>query len=87
MNILIKDILTLLPDGVKTCSVYVSDGKIKSVTTEPEGFIVDKTIFGTGKMLIPGLINSHTHATMSILRNCADDLLFNEWLFERIMPL
>ena len=87
MNILIKDILTLLPDGARTCSVYVSNGVIKSVTTEPEGFIVDKTIFGTGKMLIPGLINAHTHAAMSILRNCADDLLFDDWLFGRIMPL
>jgi len=87
MNILIKDILTLLPDGVKTCSVYVSNGVIKSVTTEPDGFIVDKTIFGNGKMLIPGLINSHTHTTMSILRNCADDLLFDDWLFGRILPL
>jgi len=87
MNILIKDITALLPDGVKTCSVYVSNGEIKSVTTEPEGFITDKTIFGNGKMLIPGLINAHTHATMSILRNCADDLLFDDWLFGRIMPL
>jgi len=87
MNILIKDILALLPDGVKTCSVYVSNGVIKSVSTEPEGFIVDKTIFGAGKMLIPGLINAHTHATMSILRNCADDLLFDDWLFGRILPL
>ena len=87
MNILIKDILTLLPDGVKTCSVYISNGVIKSVTTEPEGFIVDKTIFGTGKMLIPGLVNAHTHAAMSVLRNCADDLLFNDWLFGRIIPL
>jgi len=87
MNIFIKDILTLLPEGVKTCSVYVSSGVIKSVTNEPEGFIVDKTIFGNGKMLIPGLINSHTHTTMSILRNCADDLLFDDWLFGRILPL
>jgi len=86
MNILIKDILTVLPDGVKTCSVYVGNGTIKSVTTEPEGFIADKTIHGSGKMLIPGLINAHTHATMSILRNCADDLLFDEWLFGRVMP-
>jgi len=83
MNILIKDILTLLPEGVKTCSVYVSNGIIKSVTTKPDGFIVDKTIFGNGKMLIPGLINAHTHTTMSILRNCADDLLFDDWLFGR----
>jgi len=87
VNIVIKDILALLPDGVKTCSVYVSNGIIKSVTTEPEGFITDKTIFGNGKMLIPGLINAHTHATMSILRNCADDLLFDDWLFGRILPL
>ena len=87
MNILIKDILAVLPDGAKTCSVYISDGVIKSVTDAPEGFTADKTILGTGKMLIPGLINAHSHATMTILRNCADDLLFNEWLFERIMPL
>ena len=87
MNILIKDILTVLPDSVETTSVYISNGIIKSLTTEPEGFIVDKTIFGAGKMLIPGLINSHSHATMTILRNCADDLLFDDWLFKRIMPL
>jgi len=87
MNILIKDILALLPDGAKTCSVYISNGIIKSVTTEPEGFIADKTIYGAGKMLIPGLVNAHTHAPMTILRNCADDLLFNDWLFGRIIPL
>jgi len=87
MNILIKDILTVQPDDVKTCSVYISDGVIKSVGAEPEGFAADKTIFGAGKMLIPGLINAHTHATMSILRNCADDLLFDDWLFGRILPL
>ncbi|MCL2662606.1 MAG: amidohydrolase [Oscillospiraceae bacterium] len=87
MNIFIKDILTVLPDGIKTCSVYVSDGVIKSVTTEPEGFVFDKTIFGNGKLLMPGLINAHTHAPMTILRNCADDLLFDDWLFGRILPL
>jgi len=87
MNILIKDILTILPDGAKTCSVYVSNGIIKSVTAEPEGFLADKTIFGAGKMLIPGLINAHTHTPMTILRNCADDLLFDDWLFGKILPL
>jgi len=87
MNILVKDILTVLPDEVVTCSVYISDGVIKSVSNEPAGFKADKTIFGAGKMLIPGLVNAHSHATMTILRNCADDLLFDEWLFGRIMPL
>jgi len=87
VNILIKDILTVLPDEVKTCSVYIGGGVIKSIDTEPEGFLADKTIFGTDKMLIPGLINAHTHAPMTVLRNCADDLLFDDWLFGRIFPL
>ncbi|MDR0491731.1 MAG: amidohydrolase [Oscillospiraceae bacterium] len=87
MNILIKDILAALPDGEEICSVYISDGVITSTSETPGGFTADKTIFGTGKMLIPGLINAHTHASMSIFRNCADDLLFNDWLFGKIMPL
>jgi len=87
MNILIKDVLALLPDGVKTCSVYINNGVIASVSTAPKEFHPDKTIYGNGKMLIPGLVNTHTHASMTILRNCADDLLFNDWLFGRILPL
>jgi len=87
MNILIKDILALLPDGAKTCSVFISGGEIASISTPPDGFKADKTIQGAGKMLIPGLVNAHTHASMTIFRNCADDLLFGDWLFGRIIPL
>ena len=87
MNILIRDILALLPDGVKTCSVYIDDGVIISVSNPPDDFKADKTFYGAGKMLIPGLVNAHTHAAMTVLRNCADDLLFDDWLFGRIMPL
>ncbi|MCL2151472.1 MAG: amidohydrolase [Oscillospiraceae bacterium] len=87
MNILIKDILALLPDGVEVCSVFISNGIITSVSAVPEGFVADKTIHGAGKMLIPGFVNAHTHASMAIFRNCADDLPFNDWLFGRIIPL
>ena len=87
MNILIKDILTVLPDGAETCSFYVQDGVIASVTSAPEGFSAEKTIHGAGRMLIPGLVNAHTHTPMTLFRNCADDLLFNDWLFGRIFPL
>ena len=87
VNILIRDILAVLPGGTEVCSVYISSGCIASVTTAPDGFTADKTINGTGKMLIPGFINAHTHAAMTIFRNCADDLLFNDWLFGRIFPL
>ena len=39
------------------------------------------------KILIPGLINSHTHAAMSLLANYADDVSFNDWLFSYIWPI
>ena len=87
MNILINDILSILPGGPETCSVYIIDGIIASVSTAPDGFKADKTISGVGKLLIPGLVNAHTHAAMTIFRNCADDLLFNDWLFGRIIPM
>ena len=87
MNILVKDILAVLPGETVVCSVYITDGVIASVTSAPEGFMPDKTIHGSGKMLIPGFVNAHTHTSMTIFRNCADDLLFNDWLFGRIFPL
>lgn len=39
-----------------------------------------------GHLLIPGLINAHTHAAMSLLRGLADDLPLLEWLSEHIWP-
>ena len=87
MNILIRDILAVLPEGARVCSVGVENGMIISVGDAPQGFRADKTIPGSGKMLIPGLVNAHTHAYMTVFRNCADDLTFNDWLFSRILPL
>ncbi len=87
MNILIPDILAVLPDGVNVTSVLVEDGMIKSVGDVPSGFKADKTLSGCGKLLVPGFVNAHTHVYMTIFRNCADDLKFNDWLFGKILPL
>jgi len=40
----------------------------------------------SGHLLIPGLVNSHTHAAMSCFRGLADDLPLNRWLNEAIFP-
>ena len=40
-----------------------------------------------GKVVIPGLINTHQHAAMSLLRGYADDLPLKEWLEKRIWPI
>jgi len=40
-----------------------------------------------GQVLLPGLINCHTHAAMNLLRGAADDLALHDWLQTRIWPL
>jgi len=39
-----------------------------------------------GKLLMPGLINAHSHAAMSLLRGLADDLPLMQWLSDHIWP-
>jgi 5-methylthioadenosine/S-adenosylhomocysteine deaminase len=39
-----------------------------------------------GGIIMPGLINGHTHAAMTILRGFADDLPLSAWLHQRIFP-
>ena len=39
-----------------------------------------------GKIVIPGIVNSHTHISMTLLRGYADDLLLQEWLEKHIWP-
>ncbi|MBU2037439.1 amidohydrolase [Patescibacteria group bacterium] len=48
--------------------------------------IKKKIINGRGWVLIPGLINAHTHAAMSLLRGFADDLPLKDWLEQKIWP-
>jgi 5-methylthioadenosine/S-adenosylhomocysteine deaminase len=44
-------------------------------------------IDGTGLLLIPGLVNTHTHAAMTLMRGYADDMPLREWLEGKIWPL
>jgi 5-methylthioadenosine/S-adenosylhomocysteine deaminase len=67
--------------------LFLTDDTITAVGTAPEQFQADKVIDGTDKLIIPGLQNCHTHTYMSVFRNMADDIAFDEWLFRRILPL
>jgi 5-methylthioadenosine/S-adenosylhomocysteine deaminase len=44
-------------------------------------------IDGRGHLLIPGLVNTHTHAAMTLLRGYADDMPLQDWLTTKIWPL
>ena len=67
--------------------LFAVDGKVYEHLPEDmtaEGFeIVD----AVHHLVMPGLINLHTHAYMTVMRNYADDVDFEEWLFRRVMPV
>lgn len=93
MNILLKDITAILPDGdgykAEKCSIEISGDTITAIKKpgEQSAFNPDRTIDGKDKLACAGLVNSHTHSYMSLFRNSADDLMFHDWLFGRIMPM
>lgn len=45
-----------------------------------------RTINAAGKVIIPGLINTHTHVPMTLFRGISDDLDLNDWLTKYIFP-
>ncbi len=47
----------------------------------------DVRIDGRGKLYMPGLVNTHGHAAMSLLRGVGDDLALQVWLEEKMWPL
>lgn len=46
-----------------------------------------KFLDASSRLLMPGLVNGHTHLPMTLFRGVADDVSFHDWLFERILPL
>jgi 5-methylthioadenosine/S-adenosylhomocysteine deaminase len=53
---------------------------------DPKPFQAEKTIDAGGGLILPGLVNGHTHAAMSLFRGLADDLPLMEWLNNYIFP-
>jgi len=75
-----------LPDGIRVCDVLV-EGSCIAAVDPAEDMTYDRLIPGSGKLLMPGFVNAHTHAYMTLLRGRGDDLPFMEWLFGRIQPM
>ena len=86
MRTLIKNGELLLVDGGKFSvvrgDVVVKDKLIDRVILNGDNIDdgYDKVIDATNTLVMPGLINAHTHAYMSLFRNYADDLEFFDWL-------
>ena len=52
----------------------------------PKGLIAKQTIDASGKLMIPGLINGHTHIPMVLMRGLVDDVVLDVWLRKYIFP-
>jgi len=52
----------------------------------PKGFTAKQIIDATGKLMIPGLINGHTHIPMVLMRGLKDDVTLDDWLRKFIFP-
>ncbi|NMA86241.1 MAG: amidohydrolase [Tissierellia bacterium] len=91
MNILIKNINLVPMDGkeevIKNTNIYIEDDRITHIGELKEDIKADRIIDGKNKIAMPGLINSHTHIGMSLLRNFADDLPLHQWLTQKIWPI
>lgn len=70
-------------------SIAVDQGRIVALTPRAEAqqqITATRVVDLPGQVLIPGLINAHTHAAMTLLRGLANDLPLMTWLHEHIWP-
>jgi len=93
MKILFKNIDIITADRtapyIKNGNVGISGDRIAFVNASDDviaSFGPDRVIDGKNKLLMPGLVNAHTHSAMTLLRNLADDLALEEWLTTKIFP-
>lgn len=70
----------------KDMYVRVEEGKIISITKQRPEDYAGECYDGEGKLLMPGLINSHSHLPMTLTRGYGDGLTLQSWLFDKIFP-
>jgi 5-methylthioadenosine/S-adenosylhomocysteine deaminase len=71
---------------LRNASILANDGVIRRVGETDVGS-ADVEIDARGKIALPGLINTHTHLSMTLFRGFADDMVLQDWLQKKIWPL
>ncbi len=76
----------IINDGL----ICIKNGKIEIVSSRPANYIpsgAESIIDAKGGIIMPGIVNTHTHLPMTLLRGIADDLPLFDWLNRYIFPL
>jgi 5-methylthioadenosine/S-adenosylhomocysteine deaminase len=70
-------------------AVAIDDGVIVAVGSADEinaNYAAEQSLSGSNRIVMPGLVNGHSHAAMTLLRGVADDLALMDWLNNYIFP-
>ncbi len=92
VDLIVRGGTVLTLDGesrkIESGAVAVAGGRILALGPEDElrDYEPRETLDARGGLIMPGLINCHTHTPMSLFRGMADDLPLMEWLQEHIFP-
>jgi 5-methylthioadenosine/S-adenosylhomocysteine deaminase len=82
MDLLIKDVLL----NNKVVDIAIENKKFKKIAPNLK-IKAKKVINAKNKAIFPGLMNAHTHASMTLFRGYADDIELDKWLKEYIWPM
>lgn len=84
-------VVPVVPSGAvyENCACVIRDGRILAVLPRAEAgrrYQAAETLHLPDHLLMPGLVNAHGHAAMTLLRGLADDLPLQPWLEDHIWP-
>jgi len=90
-TLLIRNASILTPRGLVEGSMLIEGNRIAKIGSIAQigktSAKADSIIDAKGKIAIPGLVNAHTHVSMTILRGYGEDLPLDRWLKEKIWPI
>lgn len=91
MRTLISDCMIIPVDGEEprwfTGDIAIDGTVLTHIGKVPDTFAPDRVIEASGKIALPGLVNTHNHLSMTLLRSYADDMDLFTWLREKIWPI
>lgn len=87
-KVLLKNIELLDTPNGEANVIAVEDGKISYIGKDlPDSFAADEVIDGKGMLATAGMVNTHGHVSMTLLRSYADDMALMDWLENKIWPI
>jgi len=90
MSILIKN-AKILTQNIKreiiVGNILIENDKIVEISNKSINTETDYKINCKNKLILPGLINTHTHVPMTLFRGYSDDMILDKWLKESIWPI